>query len=559
MSAELIYTQDSFAGGMNQVLLDVKVPANQYIAGVNVRTRFGYAEPVMEPVSVKYNLPDGFFQGLYAFGNIQVVFVSGLGYYKSVGDVVWTQLAGLSLNSGVSRIYAQAVPVASLKYLRFNKEADASPTAGVDFDAAVIGASSIALVCQDGINQPWLVFSDATCRVSHDYAAWTTTDREYVPIGKQMVFWNNVLYIVEPNGKYFYRSVSGRPLDFVIAVDENGEKVADAEVVSHAVDSNEIKLLAPMNDQSLLVITSYQAYGVTRNLDDLLYGEPTFNNTQLFTAGAVNQFSFGDILGDFAFIDREGLKTFNAVQQTKFEGNNSVFSLSIAKMFKGIVQGENACAGSFDNYTFFSVSTTYSPATILVFDNISKVFVSVDLLSTKQIKQIASTYTTNEQRLFAITENDILELYPINSTDPKDAVIFTRALDTRNAEGVTMPGIGNLKTREVRLLFEDSIEDGSVFLNEIVNNSNQNDSYEREIPAVMGGVVYPVTIPVMFTLTNSVVPFNIPMKNAKEGQKLAFAITWTGGAKLTYFAAKADSYFSKSSPQQQSRIPNASR
>lgn len=560
MPIPVSYTQDSFDGGMNLVSLGTRVRPNEYIVGINIRTRFGYAEPIKEALDITEDLPvsSRVIQGIYAFGEILVCFVGGLAYYKdvSIDDGDWTQISDFSMSTTADRIYAISVPVASNVYLRKNAGFSSSPDDGIIFDASsTTGTSQIALVCQDGINQPWLIFPNGTARVSYTYDEWDIGNREYIPIGRQMVHFNNVLYIVSAEGDKFYHSVSGRPLDFVIAVDQNGNKVANADPLSHAVDSNEIKLLTTLNSDNLIIITAYAAYLVTPDYENLIYGEPRFRNTFLFNAGTINQFCWADLLGDFAFIDREGLKTFNAVLQTKHEGNNSVFSLSVAKIFDGVVQDENACVGSFDNYTFFSVKTTYSPSSIVVYDSIKKTFCSIDLLSTQPVKQFATTYSASRQRFFGCTGTKVYELYSPDSTEPQEAVLFTREIDSRIADEGSSDGLYDIKTQGMRLVFEESLEDGILYVDELVNGLRETEeNYTTTIPQSTGGVPYPVVGPVMATLENGVFPVDFNKFKKREGQKIGFILSWTGGAKLTYFIARCDINKGSSSVQQQSRI-----
>jgi hypothetical protein len=566
MSA-ISHTQESFEGGMNLVDLGTRVKANEYILGLNLRSRFGSLEPIMAPIDLTGELPTETksIQGLYAFGEILVCFIGGQAWYLNVAisGGVWTQIEDFQMSSSVDRIWAQGVPASDLVYLRKNAGTAgtaSSPDTGIILDpVSSTGTSEVALVCQDGINQPWLIFSNATAREAQTYTDWSLDIREYVPIGKQMCYLNGVLYIVSADGKIIYRSVTGRPLDFVIAVDDTGYKVADATPLSIAVDSNEIKLIAPSNSENgggLIVITSYTAYLTTPN-DKLLYAEPQFNKTFLFNAGTINQFCLTDLLGDSAFIDREGLKSFNAVQQLKFEGNNSVFSLGIAKLFKGIVQDDNACVGSFDNYTFFSVKTIYSPASIIVYDSVKEVFRSVDLLSSKPIKQFATTYSASRQRFFGATNSVVYELYSPDSVTPLSATVFTRELNSRNTDQGQTDGLYDIRPDSTRLIFEEGLIDGEVNIDTYVNNVRPSDPIDalgktRDIPATSGAIYFPVLIPVMFTTRNSFLSLDIPMKGL-EGQKIGYSITWTGGAKLSYFISRADCKKAPTSIQQQSR------
>jgi len=69
----------------------------------------------------------------------------------------------------------------------------------------------------------------------------TEDRREYVPVGKQMLWHDGILYVVSPNGKQIFRSVTGRPLDFMVNITPSGDKdpleaVGGASSVSHSVD-----------------------------------------------------------------------------------------------------------------------------------------------------------------------------------------------------------------------------------------------------------------------------------------------------------------------------------
>lgn len=553
MPTNLIFTQDSFEGGVNLLSLDTRIGPTQYKIGINLRSRFGYLKPVKEPIEISGGLPEEVqnVQGLYAFGDILVLFADGLAYYKTSFTDNFIPVVGFSMDADVNRIYATAVPEASLKYLRKNVSGSL-PSAGVTLEDTTSTATSVALVCQDGVNQPRLILPNGTTRLAKTYAEWDTATREYVPVGKQMVFFNNILFIVAADGRSVYRSVSGRPLDFVVAVDNNADKVSDATNTSFAVDSNQIKMLSQLNTTSLIIITAYSAYAVTLNYTNKWFDEPTFDQTFLFAAGVSNQFSFADILGDFAFIDKEGLRSFNAVSQLTFEGNNSVFSLSVAELFKNILQ-DDPCCGSFDNYTFFGVRTSYSPNSVLVYDNIKKVFDSVDIITPQPVKQFASTYTASRQRFFAATSKKVYEIYSEDAENYKAAVLFTRAFNSRNTDQGATYTVAELKTALISLSFEESPEAGYVQVSEMVNGKIQAANYNRPIYAFSGGVLYPVTGPCIATLRNNITPIDIPVKSV-GGQKLSYVLMWTGGGKLAQMQITAQSDQSPTSTQQQSKI-----
>ena len=121
-----------------------------------------------------------------------------------------------------AEIFVQAVPASTQNFLR--KETNVAG-ASLELDMEnTVQRTVAAIIVQDGINQPKIIEisgGKATDRVSKTYAEWidgTYTSREYIPIGKQMAFFNNKLFVVSTDGTEIYHSVSGRPMDFVVAI-----------------------------------------------------------------------------------------------------------------------------------------------------------------------------------------------------------------------------------------------------------------------------------------------------------------------------------------------------
>ena len=279
---------------------------------------------------------------------------------------------------------------------------------------------------QDGENVPNLIiFSSSNqtaaieVRKCKKYTEWDATTREYVPIGKQMMFFGGKLYVVgadaDGNFTQIYHSVSGRPLDFVVAIDETGAQIDAAEadggadVVSYSVSYESITNIQPLNTDSFFVSTRTASYAVTPDYTRTVFGEPLFKKQYLFGASVVNQFSFVDILGDFAFIDTEGLRSFNAVQQLRNEGRNSAFSLKVAKLLRDVTQDAKASAAiTFDNYALFAVSTVFGHG-VLVYDTTLQKFVSFDNFTKDDdttcapIVQFTKIDSADAHELYAVT------------------------------------------------------------------------------------------------------------------------------------------------------------
>ena len=385
---------------------DSRIGQDEYQLGLNVRNRFGDLRPIRRPLEVATGFPANVpLQGIYSVGDFLILVQGGDAKYRhrlQSGPPLeqWTHLWNASINSSmqldpaVDTIYFQSVPSSSRGFAY--KSTGTTSGVTVDTSATPPTRTSAGIVVQDGINQPNLIeFKSSgssafvTVRKCRTYAEHNTTidgvvEREYVPIGKQMMYFNGKLYVVSPDGTIIYHSVSGRPLDFVIAINTDGDKISvdedvgGAAAISYSVSYDPITCIAPLNTNSFFVGTSSASYAVTPDNSRLLFGEPMFTKKYLFGTLAVNQFSFIDVLGDFAFVDSDGLRSFNAVQQLRNEGRNSAFSMSVAKLFDNIVQDKTLSAAiSFDNYGLFSMRTIYGNV-VVVYDTMSKKFVSID-------------------------------------------------------------------------------------------------------------------------------------------------------------------------------------
>ncbi len=451
---------------------DSRIGQNEYQLGLNVRNRFGDLRPIRRPLEITTGFTAGVpFQGVYSVGDFIILVQGGAAKFKHrESDTwvdLWTAASAYGLEISADTVYFQSVPASNRGFAY--KSTGTTSGVTVDTSATPYTKTAAGIVVQDGVNQPNLIeFKSTTAgaivtvRKCRTYAEHNTTidgvvEREYVPIGTHMMYFNGKLYVV--NGTYIFHSVSGRPLDFVIAIDTDGDKISadesvgGAEAISYSVSYDPITCIGPLNTESFFVSTGSASYAVTPDNERLLFGEPMFTKKYLFSASVVNQFSFIDVLGDFAFIDAEGLRSFNAVQQLRNEGRNSAFSLSVAKLFGScIVQDAMLSAAiSFDNYGLFSMKTVYGNV-IVVYDTTTKKFVSVDTYQDGSdseavesgglvsggfdaggvsygfgvIKQFTKIDTNNAHELYAITDTgELLQFY--HGAKHLQASVTTRA------------------------------------------------------------------------------------------------------------------------------------
>lgn len=538
-----IYTQESFEGGINLGIDESLLEDNQYVYGVNVRTRFGLVEPILSP-KILTGVPDGKKQGLYAIGNLLILFVHGNAYYRTLTSTTWIKVSGLILDGNVDYIYGVAVPASSTRFIRkLNTTGNAYDD--IVLDPTLVTGTPAAFICQDGINRPWIIWQNnlgnAEARKIKDYGEWTILDPEYVPIGRQMMWFNGILFLVSQDGKTIYRSTSGQPLNFAVNIQATtGNIGGDADSTSFAVDYNEITAIIPLNTTSFLVATHYACYSVTLNTTAKIFGEPTFDISFLFYTGVINQFSFVEALGDYLFIDKAGLRSYNAVTQYRFMGKNSVFSSAIASLFTEVIQ-DKCCCISFDNYIFFSVLTTMGYCN-LIFDTIIAKFVSIDIHAASHTMMFAVIYTGDEQILYGLTSaGDIYEFF--GATTCEEAILKTKAWKTpagiSDQNGGKNPITFEHKSTGLKLMYVVGDTDGQAKISEKVDSKPSDTTKNRLIPHVDGGIPFPVGPPVICELPNGLVGIPISFKG-RSGFKISYLITWSGAVKLASLILIAD-------------------
>lgn len=422
------YNKLDFRGGLNQFVDPTKVDAaTEHYLLVNGRVRDNTISPVKLPLDLTEGLPTtGDIQGIYPVGSYQIVFIAGQAWYRNFDPPsgVWNKVIGFQMSATAPRIYLETVPASTVNYTRKAVEAD-NAKAGIKLGAVTSGSPRCAIV-MDGESQPWVIFPDATARITQTYAQWRSSSdaREYVPAGCILPLWfDGVLYCVgkDSYGTYnqIFRSVTGRPLDYVVAVDTNGDKTSSDEMIGgaqalayrpvfdgltnlSAIQATNGAFLATTARLALLVIPD-------RTAVDLPYGEPVFSNQILFTVGALNDQCVIDLTideaSDTAVIHYDGIRSFNGVMNLKYEGRNAPFSRWINLLIGGIRQAD-AAAISHDNYGVFALQTRYGPA-VVWYDTMTARWVSVDIFrGVGTIKQFSEILTPTVRRLFFVTTDN---------------------------------------------------------------------------------------------------------------------------------------------------------
>ncbi len=547
-SAPLEYNQSSFREGFNRGNDTTKTPEGAYPLLINGRVRDDVIDPVMKPLLLDAGLPLTYnkCQGLYASDTFSIVFIDGSAYYRTFAleDSQFVKINGFAMSATVDTIYAELVPTSSMNFSR------KAPATGNFNDPvflyATANSSPACVVCQDGINQPLLILYNGTVLTAQTFDQWSTDVREYVPIGKQMVYVDGVLYIAKPDGSGFYRSVSGRPLDFVIAVDVNGNKLSaaagDANATSHSVTFETITALSRINSNEggFIVCTLKNTWMVVPDRTTLIYGEPgRFRNQYLFNTGALNQFALCELSGDVALIDINAIRSFNAVLNVRNEGKNSVFSRDIDNLFSHIEQPTTCCAFQFDNYAMFSVLTVYGAA-VMLYDTTTQKFVGLDIYEgVEAITQFAEIKVGSTRKLlFRTTDHKIYEAFA--STEFENTQLYLGDFTSGNPKC-------NQKPEQIQCVFLSPKQAGIVYASVYVDGKKQCTLKE----VIKETVSDAEDIPFSNDTVDSVKTLSYNCSQANSGWKLGVLLSWDFDVKLAHIRIEATKEISANSYESQ--------
>lgn len=606
------YNQSSFIGGMNLLGDDSRLQPNQYRIGFDLTNRYDELDPVLQSAKDP-SIPAGLKQEMVTFGNYIIVFIAGFAYYRYYTSTGWTMIQGFKMSTTAPRFWTIAIPVSITNYARIaatvsTSDKRANPS-GLISTASVAGASQgnlPGLLVQDNINQPTFIFISSTgvptSRVTQSFTQWSIsyTDannttvatiagvaqdfREYVPIGNTMTWDNGKLYITSQDLTVIYPSVTGRPLDFVIAISNilaqnitaqtwtytdpisgqssvvtvapftqsgggsfddasNFNPGGDASATAYSVGVAGIVCLRQISSGGVFVAAGNACFAVTQNMTPnapTLFGEYTFIRTFLFNAVCLSDRAIFDTLGDTRFIALTGVRSFNAIEQTRNEGRNLPFTSTVAAAFTSIIQDATmACGILFDDYELYFVNTIFGFA-IAKFDTINQCWTSFDISQTggKAVKMVAKI-ELSIQRLYAITVDD--ELYTLY-IGPEDAIASVRTVGIcanmlyANYNIKMNNPDTEIKLTNFRCIVNKITENGSVTFTPLVDNQ-----LTSQVPITKNILYTPPTNPyvnptnlpdINTTLRNLL--FSLP--NTGQGWKVTGILTWTTGVITQYSA-----------------------
>lgn len=548
------FIQKSFTGGMDTISPAHTVAEDGYVWLVNGRNRFGKIEPINKHLLVE-SAPAGLYQGVYAVGNTLFLFVAGKAYYQVDGMVGWTLIPNFQLSSVADRLYACAVPASTANYLRKASDVNnANANINVDAYTSVNGTPS-GVIVQDGINQPWIIILDTAsnffyARLLQTYNQWNNADittREYVPVGRMMLYQDGILYIVAPDYKSVYRSITGRALDFMINVDIDGNKSpsevkSGAASVSFAFDYDSITCIKSVNVTGNFVLATERTTRLVEvDYNNLIFGEPRFKEAFKFTPGIVNNESFVELTGNYGFISKENATTFDAVLNVKFRGRNSIFTAELSKYLKDIKQKDPICF-TWNNFAFFNMDTTWGNV-VFVFDILKNSYfksqaeqnvmsdvqankwTGFDITEIQNIKQVAIVETLTASKLFCITKKNQLWQMFGDTTD-----FYTTMLKTR--DHVEQETRSDHKSQAFIPYFDSASNDSDYMtLYEYVDDK-LSQTTKQPLNKSVGALKWPITFPIIFGGVNRTDNPSHVINKGYNGKKIHFILKWKTNAKL---------------------------
>lgn len=576
------YNQSSFVGGMNLLGDDSRLQPNQYRVGFDMTNRFDeldlMAESILDP-----STPPGIMQESATFGNFIVLFVSGKAFYRHYTQLGWIQIPGFAMSVDAPRYWSVVIPVATTNYVRIAVAGlvntnTSNPQAGIQLSniAGAAGGNLPGLLVQDNINQPQFIFINGstqqpTCRITQTFDQWRITFigadnavvavdtdgnvqdfREYVPIGNTMAWANGILMIASQDGQIIYRSVSGRPLDFVVNVPA---KLADNTTTppytlfgggdvlttAYSVGVGGISCIRPLSTGGWFVAASNANFAVTLNTTQnatTIYGEYTFLRQFLFNSNCLSDRGILDTIGDTRFVDLSGVRSFNAIEQAQNEGRNSVFTSNIQKAFNGITQSTDKVAAIlFDNYEMYAMNTIFGYA-IAKYDTVNGCWVAFDRLQTngKAIKMLFKL-EIDVQRLYAITEdNKLYNLYAgTKATVGTVRTVGVCANMLYANENIKMNNPDTeVQLRDCRIVMNNITTDVELSFTPYVNNRlTRQPSVEKSVTYKEATIIssLPTDLPDVNTQLQNLL---FPTPNCGQGWKVFGIISWNAGTITQY-------------------------
>lgn len=519
-TGSLLYSQSDFSGGLFTQFDATKTPRNSYPLGLDVQMRRNVVKPRNR--HAKQVTPEGTFHGLYAVGSQLYLFVDGFAYVRDVASSIYfNEITGWTQIDSSIRIYAERLPIT---FNLFNRRATSVEVTSLYFNSS-IAAYPECLWVGNGRDAEQVIYPDGTAEIIGDFDSWTQNSPSYVPIGTVRVFTADKSFLMSPSGLKLYSSVTGRPTDYVIQIDNDGNKVGDADSFYTGISAEAVTALKAADNGTVIATTSFGTFTVTPDYNTTFYGEPFLRVRPLFPVGAVNDRSFVNLNGDVAFISFTGIHTFNQTRQDRIESSNAPLGRKIYGLLSN--PQTDTCAADFDDNALFAVNTIYGRG-VMVYDNSLEQFTSLDL-SFGHVTQFAVVNDPiHGPRLFFI--NAANELYEAYADDTKLAGRIYIGDFTAQGSGI------DSRIDSVFLTFSNIRAGGQVKCSLWIDGEKRGEQVQTvtatDLPASDDA------IPRVDVTNTNQLQFNFSGHN--EGARIGVWIEWDADAELTTVSLYGD-------------------
>lgn len=518
--------QTDFSGGMSSLFDSTKGNANQYRIGLNVRIRKNAIEGAFKPIK-HYSAP-GNHQAIFPVDDKLLVVIDGT-CHRLVDGRSFAPIQMLyTLDPDAEYIYHEAIPTPTNFFV-----GETYTPSDINLNepySSVIATFNEGIVLQDGINQPILLHATLANRRLKTYNQWSFQRPEYVPIGKQMASSGNKLFIYSPNGKKIYQSVTGRQLDFVLNMDNDGNKRGDADTSNLAVSASKGVALVPAQSGGVIAFTKYKAYELYPIPEvDRIFGEIYLHPRDVFPVGAVNHLSFSFINGESVFVSPQGIQQFNQVMQTHRASNNNPLGAPIIDyLIRPVV---TTATTTVNDYTLFAVSTVFGDG-ILVYDSQVNTFVSFDIVG--KVKEFAVIEDNGLPRCFFITyENEIYEM-PLYTGARTKFYLYMGDLNTGQPNASVRPTDIHLGFTNVRAAGDVTLE--SYVDHKLIFRGTKNLATERPTDSLLEQA--PRSIPLQGD--TEITRMSFELSETKAGYAFGHLLACSADARLVSAAHEMD-------------------
>jgi len=291
---------------------------------------------------------------------------------------------------------------------------------------------------------------------------------------------------------------------------------------------------------------------ITADYSNTIFGEPTFKVSAIITTGVVNQQSFMEVEGEYAFISSSGAVLFNAVQQLKWRGKNSNFSYPFTKWLQTqdekTIKQYRSIIFSFDNYALFGMDSILGYL-YFVFDSMQGKWVGVDATAAGIIEHVTITETPTELKMYATnSKNEVWQLYA-DAINRETAILNTRPFFSTEVEADKDAKVRH-KSQHLIVTLKNGRQAGTMNAIEYADDKLSSIALSQTLQATVSAALYPVFCPVRPSSKQLDDTKTFTWRDGLQGKKLSYVLKWDTDAELHELQLTTTEYGPDTGPAQ---------